>query len=80
MHPEDDEQWTLSVPVAGAQAGLGKNASYRAARLGQIPTIRLGGKLRVPTLRWKRILQGLREEPENEVLASTDARSLQREA
>ena len=58
MQPKDDEQLTLAVPEAGAQAGLSKNASYRAAKLGQIPTIKLGRKLRVPALRWKRILQG----------------------
>jgi hypothetical protein len=58
MQPKDDEQLTLAVPEAGAQAGLSKNASYRAAKLGQIPTIKLGRKLRVPALRWKLILQG----------------------
>jgi hypothetical protein len=58
MQPKDDEQFTLAVPEAGAQAGLSKNASYRAAKLGQIPTIKLGRKLRVPALRWKHILQG----------------------
>ena len=55
--PEQD-QLTLSVPEAGAQAGLSPNASYRAAKLGQIPTIRLGHKIRVPAFRWRQILQG----------------------
>lgn len=64
---KESEQWTLSVPEAGAQAELSPNASYRAAKLGQIPTIRLGRKLRVPALRWKRILQG------NEPPAETSA-------
>lgn len=39
-------------------AGLGRNASYRAASAGQMPTIKLGGKLRVPALLWKSILDG----------------------
>ena len=55
------EPLTLSIPVAGAMAGIAKNASYSAARRGQIPTIRLGGKLRVPAAKWKRILAEGRE-------------------
>lgn len=39
-------------------AGLGRNASYRAATTGQIPTIKLGRKLRVPASLWKSILDG----------------------
>ena len=38
----------LTVPEAGAQLGLGRNASYAAAKSGVIPTIRLGKLLRVP--------------------------------
>lgn len=57
MLPNDDEhELTLSVPEAGAMAHLGCNASYRAAKRGEIPTIRLGGKRRVPAARWRRIL------------------------
>lgn len=37
-------------------AGISRNASYKAARRGEIPTIRLGGKLRVPARKWMRIL------------------------
>jgi hypothetical protein len=50
------EPFTLSVPEAGAMAGLAPNASYKAARCGQIPTIEFGGKRRVPFAKWKRIL------------------------
>ncbi len=40
---------TLTVPEAGRlYYGLGRNASYDAARRGDIPTIRLGRLLRVP--------------------------------
>jgi hypothetical protein len=40
---------TISVPEAGRRYfGLGKNAAYRAAEAGQIPTVRVGGLLRVP--------------------------------
>jgi hypothetical protein len=38
---------TMSVPAAGKfYFGLGKNASYAAAERGDIPTLRIGRKLR----------------------------------
>lgn len=40
---------TISVPEAGKLFyGLGRNASYEAAKRGDIPTIRVGGVIRVP--------------------------------
>lgn len=39
---------TLAIPEAGALLGIGRDASYRAARNGEIPTLRIGRKLRVP--------------------------------
>jgi hypothetical protein len=40
---------TLSVPDAGAVFfNLGRNAAYDAAKRGDIPTIRVGGLIRVP--------------------------------
>jgi hypothetical protein len=40
---------TISVPVAGRDYyELGRNASYAAAKRGDIPTIRIGKLLRVP--------------------------------
>jgi hypothetical protein len=48
---------TLSVVEAGKQYfGLGRNSSYAAARLGQIPTIKIGRKLRVPVKALERML------------------------
>jgi hypothetical protein len=39
----------MSVPAAGRKYfGLGKNASYAAARRGEIPTIQIGSRLFVP--------------------------------
>lgn len=52
------QDWTYSVIQAGAMAGLGRNASYRAANSGQMPTIKLGRKLRVPAMLWQGILDG----------------------
>jgi hypothetical protein len=43
------EPKTLTVPEAGRlYFSLGRNASYEAARRGDIPTIRIGRLLRVP--------------------------------
>ena len=42
---------TMSVPKGGRLLGLGRDASYAAAHRGDLPTIKLGRKLRVPTAR-----------------------------
>ena len=44
------ENLTISVPDAGeALGGLSRNASYRAVKSGEIPSIRIGGRIVVPT-------------------------------
>ena len=50
------------VPEAGAMARLNKNASYAAAKRGDIPTIRFGKLLKVPKKAWDKKLEdaGLR--------------------
>jgi len=58
--PNDQSPKTLSVPAAGKQYfGLAKNASYEAAARGEIPVIRIGGRLRVPICQLERMLQGI---------------------
>jgi hypothetical protein len=48
---------TLSVPEAGrVYFGLGENASYAAAKRGEIPVIRIGKILRVPIIALERKL------------------------
>ena len=48
---------TISVPEAGkVYYDLSKNASYEAARRGDIPTIRVGRLLRVPVAIMERIV------------------------
>ena len=40
---------TISVPEAGSVFfGLARNAAYEAARRGDFPTIRIGGRIMVP--------------------------------
>jgi hypothetical protein len=52
------EPKTLSVPEAGRRYfGLGRNASYDAARRHEIPVIRIGKRLRVSVVALERQLQ-----------------------
>jgi hypothetical protein len=53
-----DDCKTLTVPEAGRRYfDLGRNASYEAARRGEIPTIRIGRLLRVPVVALERKLE-----------------------
>jgi excisionase family DNA binding protein len=47
---------TYSVPEAGRRLNLGKNASYEAARRGELPVLRFGRQLRVPRIAFERLL------------------------
>jgi hypothetical protein len=56
-----DQPKTLSVPEAGRKYfDLGRNGSYEAARRGEIPTIRIGSRLRVPVVALERMLHETR--------------------
>jgi hypothetical protein len=55
---------TLSVPEAGRRYfGLARNASYDAARGGELPVIRIGSRLRVPVVALERMLDKAGAEP-----------------
>jgi hypothetical protein len=47
---------TTSVEVAGRLLGLSRGAAYKAAGNGDIPTVRIGRKLIVPTASLRRML------------------------
>ena len=50
---------TISVPEAGKRYfDLAKNAAYAAAKSGELPVIRIGGRLRVPVCQLEQMLQG----------------------
>jgi excisionase family DNA binding protein len=51
------ERATLSVPEAGRLLGIGTTASYAAARRGDLPTLRIGGRLLVPVSALRRLLE-----------------------
>ena len=42
-------QPTVDVIVAGRIVGIGKNAAYKAAKDGSLPSFRVAGQIRVPT-------------------------------
>jgi Helix-turn-helix domain len=49
---------TLSIPAAGKiYFDLGRDASYRAAKRGDIPAIKIGGRYRVPIIKLEKILE-----------------------
>jgi hypothetical protein len=62
--PMTDQPKTLSVPEAGRRYfGLARNASYDAARRGELPVIRIGSRLRVPIIALERMLDAAGREP-----------------
>jgi excisionase family DNA binding protein len=54
---DDDKRLTYEVPEAGALLGLSRNASYDAAKRGDLPTIRIGKLIRVPKLAFQQMLE-----------------------
>jgi excisionase family DNA binding protein len=60
-HPKTADQPDLrlvyAVPEAGAMLGLTRNASYEAARRGDLPTIRIGKLLKVPKAAFHKMLE-----------------------
>jgi excisionase family DNA binding protein len=64
MELDDHAKALLSKPVidlwpdAGKLLGLGRDTTYNAARSGEIPTLRIGWKWKVPTAKL-RVLLGL---------------------
>ncbi len=52
------ERLTYDIEEAGKLLGLGRNASYEAAKRGDLPTIRIGRRLLVPKAALHRLLNG----------------------
>ena len=56
--PVADETKTMDVPKAGkVYFGLGRDASYQAAKSGEIPVIQIGGRLRAVVPAIERMLE-----------------------
>jgi hypothetical protein len=47
---------TTSVPLAGKLLGIGYTRAYQSAKSGEIPTIKLGRKIVVPTAKLRELL------------------------
>jgi excisionase family DNA binding protein len=54
---EVPEKLVYGVVEAGRLLGLGRSASYEAARNGQLPTIKIGGRYKVPKAALLRLLE-----------------------
>ena len=46
---QDDEPLSVSVEVGGKRLGLSRNATYEAIRRGDIPSLRIGKRIMIPT-------------------------------
>ena len=60
--PDPHLQPTLSVPAAGRYLGLGRAQAYAAASRGDLPTLRVGRRILVPTALLARRLGLMRDE------------------
>ncbi len=55
VFPNPDETPFVDVIEAGRLLGVGKETAYRAVRTGEIPSIRVGKKIRVPVAELRRL-------------------------
>jgi excisionase family DNA binding protein len=61
---EDVEPLVMRLwPEAGQALGLSRNATYDAAKRGEIPTIRFGKLIKVPTAALRRMLENAGQSP-----------------
>jgi excisionase family DNA binding protein len=56
--PDPSKEPTMSVERAAECLGIGRSSAYKAVRAGEIPSIRVGTLIRVPTAALCRLLQG----------------------
>jgi excisionase family DNA binding protein len=68
--PDPAQVPTVSVEQAGEWLGLGRSSAYEAARRGELPVLKFGRALRVPTARL-RVMLGLDAEPEGDSPTAT---------
>jgi excisionase family DNA binding protein len=64
---EDVEPLVMQLwPEAGRALGLSRNATYDAARRGEIPTVRFGKLIKVPTAALRRMLENAGQSPNSQ--------------
>ena len=54
--PQPPHPATMTIPDTARLLGISRSAAYRAVARGEIPTIRIGRRLLVPTARLSRLL------------------------
>lgn len=57
MKKEKADRRTYNIEEAGRMLGLAKNAAYNAAHRGEIPVIKIGGRMLVPKAAFDRLLE-----------------------
>jgi len=40
--------WTVTVDEAALLLGIGRNSAYRSVKAGEIPSVKLGGRVLIP--------------------------------
>ena len=55
---ENQTRATYAIREAARILGLGKNQVYAAARNGELPSIRIGGRILIPRAALERMLEG----------------------
>jgi excisionase family DNA binding protein len=51
------EEVSVPVEVAGEALGIGRNSAYSAIKSGEIPSVRIGRRVVVPTAAIRKMLQ-----------------------
>lgn len=59
--PDPLDRPTVNVAEVARIIGIGESAAYKAVKTGEIPSIRIGGRILIPTAALRRML-GLDEE------------------
>jgi excisionase family DNA binding protein len=54
----DDERLAYSVPEVARLLGMSRNGAYNACAAGDLPSVRVGGKVLVPRERLEALLAG----------------------
>ncbi len=52
-----EETATITVPEAAKKLGIGRNQAYEGVKAGEIPSIRIGGRILVPRAALERLLE-----------------------
>lgn len=58
MLPDPQEHPTVTVDTAAEALGISRGSAYAAAGRGEIPSIRIGRRLVIPTAALRRMLEG----------------------